>query len=161
MGAHWMRKDEFEFDPECTLLIATNHRPDISDETGGMWRRVRLIPFDARFEDDAAEPGLVKTLSGEAEGILAWAAGKALAEYGYRDIAEPVALSDAEVSFFEEMDGRYRAATLDAPGGWSVLESDNDWLGDCREARRRAGRGRGRRAGIPRRRSGSRRRGGR
>ncbi len=31
------------------------------------------------------------------------------------------------------------SATLDAPGGWIVLESYNDWLVERREARRRAG----------------------
>ena len=50
-----------------------------------------------------------------------------------------MALSEAEVAFHDEMDGRYRAATLDAPGGWIVMESYNDWLVERREARRRAG----------------------
>ena len=39
----------------------------------------------------------------------------------------------------EEMDDRYRAATLDAPGGWIVFESYNDGLVEQREARRRSG----------------------
>ena len=39
----------------------------------------------------------------------------------------------------EPTDGRYRAATLEAPGGWIVMESYNDWLREQRELRRRAG----------------------
>ncbi len=58
---------------------------------------------------------------------------------GYEELAEPLALSDEQIALYEEMDGRYRAATLDAPAGWIVFESYNDWLVDQREARRRAG----------------------
>ncbi len=78
-------------------------------------------------------------LSLQDQRILAWTAGDTLRELGYDDIAEPHALTEEQVAFFEEMDGRYRAATLEAPGGWIVMESYNDWLLDQREARRKAG----------------------
>lgn len=71
--------------------------------------------------------------------IMAGVAGAMLREYGYGDIAEPLQLRPEETAFLEEMDGRYRAATLDAPGGWIVMESYNDWLCEQRENRRRAG----------------------
>lgn len=71
--------------------------------------------------------------------IMAGIAGDRLREYGYGDIAEPLQLTPEETAFLEEMDGRYRAATLDAPGGWIVMESYNDWLCEQRENRRRAG----------------------
>ncbi len=78
-------------------------------------------------------------LSPRDQRILSSVAGAALAEYGYGDIAPAEAPSDAQIAFYEEMDGRYRAATLDAPGGWIVMESYNDGLIEQREARRRAG----------------------
>lgn len=71
--------------------------------------------------------------------IFAWVAGDTMGELGYEDLADPLALTGAEVAIHDEMDGRYRAASLDAPGGWIVLESYNDWLMDQRQARRRAG----------------------
>lgn len=71
--------------------------------------------------------------------VMSWVAGRWLEEYGYEDILEPLELSESEQAFLEELDGRYRAATLDAPGGWIVMESYNDWLMDQREARRQAG----------------------
>ncbi len=71
--------------------------------------------------------------------IFAWVAGDTLAGYGYGDIAEPLPLGDDEVAYMQEMDGRNRAAALDGPGGWIVMESYNDWLADQREARRQAG----------------------
>jgi len=71
--------------------------------------------------------------------IAAWLAGEALEDYGYADILEPLELSSEQVTLMEEMDGRNRAAALDGPGGWIVIESYNDWLIDQREARRQAG----------------------
>lgn len=71
--------------------------------------------------------------------IFAWIAGDTLEEYGYGDILEPLELDSEQATYLEEMDGRWRAASLDGPGGWIVMESYNDWLMDQREARRRAG----------------------
>ena len=70
--------------------------------------------------------------------IMAWVAGDTLEELGYGDIAQPLELSKDETAFYDEMDGRFRAASLDAPGGWIVTESYNDWLIDQRERRRAA-----------------------
>ncbi len=70
---------------------------------------------------------------------MSWVAGEAMRELGYEDLAEPLALDEAQVELIEEMDGRFRAATLDAPHGWIIFESYGDWLIDQREVRRRAG----------------------
>lgn len=71
--------------------------------------------------------------------IFAWVAGRELEAAGYALDVEPLPLSDAEVARYLELDGRTRAATLDAPDGHIVYESYNDWLVDQREARRKAG----------------------
>lgn len=71
--------------------------------------------------------------------IMAWVAGDSLRALGYGDILEPLELTPEAVAFYEELDGRYRAATLEAPGGWIVMESYNDWLMDQRESRRQSG----------------------
>ncbi|MGP8050914.1 MAG: sulfotransferase family protein [Desulfobaccales bacterium] len=71
--------------------------------------------------------------------IFAGVAGKELAEAGYRLDVEPLQISEEEAARFRELDGRIRAATLDAPEGHIVYESYNDWLIDQREARREKG----------------------
>lgn len=86
--------------------------------------------YVGRYEDE---------LSVREQCTMSWAAGDLLRELGYDNVREAMALGDDEVAFCEELDGRYRAATLDAPGGWIVMESYNDWLVDQREQRRRAG----------------------
>jgi hypothetical protein len=71
--------------------------------------------------------------------IFATVAGKELAAAGYRSDVEPAELKPEMVKLWSELDGRTRAATLDAPEGHIVYESYNDWLVDQRETRRQAG----------------------
>lgn len=71
--------------------------------------------------------------------IMSWVAGDMLRALGYENVLDPLELSAGEVALAIEMDGRYRAAELDSPGGWIVFESYNDGLIDNREARRKSG----------------------
>ncbi|HVY38959.1 MAG TPA: sulfotransferase [Polyangia bacterium] len=78
-------------------------------------------------------------LSLEEQAVFAGVAGGALRESGYPVDVAPVFLDESEAARQIELDGRIRAATLDAPDGHIAYESYNDWLVDQREARRRAG----------------------
>ncbi len=78
-------------------------------------------------------------LSIDQQRVIAWFAGDLMHDLGYDNLAEPLELSDEQVAMAVEMDGRLRAATLDAPHGWITFESYGDWLIDQREARRRTG----------------------
>jgi putative DNA primase/helicase len=60
----------FTFMPKAKFFLAANHRPIIRDETHGMWRRVRLVPFARTFPVNTA---FAETLATEAPGILTWA----------------------------------------------------------------------------------------
>lgn len=70
--ANFMRQDGFEFYPEFKLWLATNYLPTVRDSSHGMWRRIRLIPFERTFEGAAIDPELGRKLQDEREGILAW-----------------------------------------------------------------------------------------
>lgn len=78
-------------------------------------------------------------LSIDEQRIMTWVAGDLMRELGYEDLSEPLELSGEQVALATEMDGRFRAATLDAPHGWITFESYGDWVIDQRENRRRAG----------------------
>ena len=41
--------DEFEYEPEFKIWIATNHKPVIRGTDVGIWRRIRLIPFEVNI----------------------------------------------------------------------------------------------------------------
>ena len=47
-----------------------NHKPEITDTSFGMWRRVRLIPFDQTIAEAKRDPRLLETFKGEGPGIL-------------------------------------------------------------------------------------------
>lgn len=71
--------------------------------------------------------------------IFASVAGKELKEAGYELDVEPVEITEEQAALYRELDGRIRAATLEAPEGHIVYESYNDWLIDQREERKRKG----------------------
>ncbi len=109
--ARFMRRDSFEFSPVLKLFLCTNHRPVIHDDSPAMWRRVRLIPFERRFEGASCDPGLPAALAAEAPGILAWCIeGATRAAQGEPSLPDAVRLatdqyreeSDAVAEFLEE-----------------------------------------------------------
>jgi putative DNA primase/helicase len=71
-------RNSFSFQPTHKLWLAFNHKPEISDDSSAMWRRVRLIPFKRTFDAQHADKGLLSTLKAEAPGILNWAIGGCL-----------------------------------------------------------------------------------
>lgn len=78
----FMRADFFEFDPTHKLQMLTNHKPIIKGSDGGIWRRVLLVPYMARFADaeevTAGRAHYVKDtrtaekLKAESQGVLTW-----------------------------------------------------------------------------------------
>jgi P4 family phage/plasmid primase-like protien len=73
MSARFLYQEYFDFWPTHKILIRGNHKPLIADETDGAWRRVRLVPFDLRLNEEEVDPQLESRLMEEVEGILAWA----------------------------------------------------------------------------------------
>ena len=43
-------KNEEEFKSQSKLILATNFKPDIKDDTKAIWDRIKLIPFNATFQ---------------------------------------------------------------------------------------------------------------
>jgi hypothetical protein len=71
--------------------------------------------------------------------IFASVAAEELTSLGYEVEVDPLPLSEKQKELYIELDGRIRAATMDAPEGHIVYESYNDWLIDQREKRRQEG----------------------
>jgi putative DNA primase/helicase len=67
--ARFLHQEFFTFRPRVHLWLAVNHKPVVTDDSVGFWRRVRLVPFTQRFP---LTPGLEAELEAEAPGILAW-----------------------------------------------------------------------------------------
>lgn len=62
----------FDFWPTAKPWLRTNHKPIITGEDDGIWRRLKLIPFLRKFAEHERDPWLEKNLLEERDGILAW-----------------------------------------------------------------------------------------
>jgi putative DNA primase/helicase len=71
--ARFLYGEFFSFDPTAKFWLAFNHKPQVGDTSHGFWRRIHLIPFNARFSGTACDKNLLAKLKAEASGILAWA----------------------------------------------------------------------------------------
>jgi len=92
ISARFLHKEFFDFYPTAKVWWAVNHKPIVRDTTYAMWRRIRLIPFEARFEPGMEnwqpKEELLAELEAELPGILAWAV-KGCLEWQERGL-EPV-----------------------------------------------------------------------
>jgi P4 family phage/plasmid primase-like protien len=152
VSARFFRKEFFEFVPEFKLYLATNHKPKIIGDDAGIWRRVRLVPFNVRFwnPDKAGDSGpehlradksLGDTLREELPGILNWALEGCL--HWQRDgLPEPRAVADATEEYRAESDPLetflaercFRATHCETPNArlyeefkqWAEREDENE-----------------------------------
>ena len=58
------------FSPTHKLVVIGNHRPIVSDNSHGFWRRVVLYPFDVCIPEQQQDKDLLEQLIGEGPGIL-------------------------------------------------------------------------------------------
>ena len=102
-------KDPFSFTPSHTLVLYTNHLPRVGANDPGTWRRLIVIPFNAKIEGSGDIKNYADYLVSEAApAIMAWiieGAKKAIRRNFH--IPVPACVEDAIKSYRE----------------------DNDWLG--------------------------------
>jgi putative DNA primase/helicase len=71
--ARMMRQDFFEFTPSHILILQTNHKPRVTGNDEGIWRRLKLVPFTVTIPPERRDAKLPEKLAAELPGILAWA----------------------------------------------------------------------------------------
>lgn len=105
--ARRMRQDFFEFDATHKIWMAANHRPQVRGTDHAIWRRIRLIPFDAHIEG-RRDDHLLDKLVAELPGILNWALAGVVA-WQKVSLASPPAVSEATAQYRNEQDhiGRF------------------------------------------------------
>ena len=101
--ARFLYRELFTFNPTAKFWLAFNHKPKVSDDSPGFWRRVRLIPFLKRFTADQADPNLLDTLRGEASGILNWSVEGAR-RWQEGGLQPPAIIGEASEAYREEGD---------------------------------------------------------
>jgi putative DNA primase/helicase len=68
--ARHLNRDFFKFYPQFKLTISGNYRPTISGADEGIWRRLRLVPFNITIPKEERDIHLSEKLRAEASGIL-------------------------------------------------------------------------------------------
>jgi putative DNA primase/helicase len=70
--ARFLHKEFFEFMPTFTTWVRTNHKPIITGDDDGIWRRLVMLRFGRTFSEYEKDPYLEEKLLAEKEGILQW-----------------------------------------------------------------------------------------
>ncbi len=110
-----------EFDPSHKLWLVTNHLPEVKSQGEAIWRRIRLIPFNAIALDPdkdkekvevlrregkcplIKDKDLPETLRAEAEGILAWMVSGCV-DWCREGLTEPPQVLKATLEFKQNED---------------------------------------------------------
>jgi putative DNA primase/helicase len=96
-------RNSFSFKPTHKMWLAFNHKPVISDNSPGMWRRIRLIPFRCKFKEAEADKGLLEKLKAESPGVLNWAIKGCLA-WQKEGLDVPRIVAEATSEYQDESD---------------------------------------------------------
>lgn len=140
--ARFLFKEFFEFPPQFKVWLATNHRPAVRGTDEGIWRRIRIIPFNATFRGDACDPNLIDALRAESSGILRFLA-EAAVEWEEKGLGSAPAVAEATSSYRQDQDvvGRFLAEACElephfsetadrlyrAYRGWCEAQGERPW----------------------------------
>ena len=101
--ARFLYGNEFVFKPEFKIFMATNHRPIIRGTDHGIWRRIKIIPFDIIIPDNKQDRYLGEKLATEYPQILNWVIDGAMK--WYKDgLKTPELINESVKEYRSEMD---------------------------------------------------------
>lgn len=101
--ARFLHKEFFDFTPQYTLTLSTNHKPIITGTDNGVWRRVNMVPFTVTIPDEEINPNLYAELMSEAAGILNWVIEGCMV-WQKSGVGECEAVNEATQEYRDDMD---------------------------------------------------------
>lgn len=118
-------KAAVSFSPTHKLVIVGNHRPDVRDQSEGMWRRLLLVPFEVSIPAEQRENNLIQVLKAEGSGILNWliAGVQAWSETGL-NVPACIRAETAEYRRHEDVLGEFIDEFCVLGGNLSAKKSD-------------------------------------
>ena len=126
----------FSFKPVAKMFVRGNHRPIITDDDEGIWRRIDLIPFDLKLAPDQRDTGLEARLLAEAPGILRLMV-EGFARWRLYGLMPPKRIRDASLAYRKESDvlGQWIDECCDTGHGFDVPQrvaysGHQDWSRD-------------------------------
>ena len=95
----------FEYMPEFKIFMATNHKPRIKGTDLGIWRRIKLVPFEYTFTNEEKIPRFYeKYIYPEISGVLNWAITGWMKYQAAGIIKDPKVVRDATAEYRAEQD---------------------------------------------------------
>jgi putative DNA primase/helicase len=94
----------FSFQPTHTLWVSGNHRPRIMGTDEGIWRRLRVVPFDAVIKQPRPASDLLEEFTRELGGILAWGVEGSRAWYNEKHLPDSPTVTRATNEYRGEED---------------------------------------------------------
>jgi putative DNA primase/helicase len=101
--ARFLFQEYFDYVPQFKLFLAVNHKPLIQGADEGIWRRVRLIPFEVVIPVQERDRQLPAKLRTELPGIFAWAV-EGCRRWQEEGLSAPPAVVNATQSYRTESD---------------------------------------------------------
>jgi putative DNA primase/helicase len=103
MTARFLYGEFFNFLPTFKIFMATNYKPVIKGTDHGIWRRIKLIPFTTRIEEEQQDKHLEEKLMREGAGILNWLIEGAI-RWCKEGLKTPPIILKATAEYRSEMD---------------------------------------------------------
>jgi putative DNA primase/helicase len=103
MSAHFMRQDDFEFDPVFKLIISGNHKPRLNCVDVAMRARLLMVPFTVEIPAAERDLNLMDRLRAEWPAILRWAMD-GCSEWRRIGLAPPASVTKATEEYFTNED---------------------------------------------------------
>jgi putative DNA primase/helicase len=131
ISAHFMRQDDFEFEPQFKLLIAGNHKPMIRSVDEAIKRRIHLVPFTVTIPPEERDKQLMAKLKTEWPQILHWAINGCLAwQDDSLSPGERIIAATEQYVESEDILGAWLDECCDRGGNWdgkALFENYRKW----------------------------------
>jgi putative DNA primase/helicase len=101
--ARFLHGEFFDFRQSHKLWVFGNHRPVIHGNDDGIWRRIKLVPFNVTIPDDEKDHELDVKLRGELSGIFNWVLS-GCKQWQQVGLAVPDSVNAATAHYRDEMD---------------------------------------------------------
>jgi putative DNA primase/helicase len=130
-----MYEQDFSYVPQFKIWLASNHEPQVTDVSDGLWRRMYRINFEHQVAEAKQDIHLPAKLEQELPGILNWALA-GLRDYRSGGMQMPVAVASAVAQYRHDQNPlrEFFEAKYDLTGnptdevvGTELLQQFNGW----------------------------------
>ena len=139
ISARFLHGEYFSYFPKFKIFMSTNFRPQISGVDDGIWRRVKLIPWENQIPEAEVDAKLPEKLFEEAPGVLQWMLA-GLKEYHQIRLATPEKVDLASKKYRKEEDsvGRFIADLCEEGGEAPAEQLYQNYKSWCEQVKDRA-----------------------